>query len=69
MRNRAKRRIRTICAGLLPDLKEGFCIVIRLDDERGNLSYEEEKGIISGLFARAGLFNGKAHTTIQHDSQ
>lgn len=69
IRNRAKRRIRAICAGLLPDVKDSFCIIIRLDDTCGNLSYEEERGIITGLFARAGLLNGETHTTIQHDAQ
>ncbi|TFH40312.1 MAG: ribonuclease P protein component [Chrysiogenales bacterium] len=68
-RNRAKRRIRSICTGMLHYLKDGFCIIIRIDSDYKNLAYEEEKRIITGLFERAGLLHNDAHTIIQSDNQ
>ena len=36
IRNKAKRRIRAICTGLFSELKDGFCIIVRIDS--GNVN-------------------------------
>jgi ribonuclease P protein component len=55
-RNRGKRRIRAICSEMLDELKEGFCIIIRIDNDFRDLAFEDEKNIVRSLFAKAGLF-------------
>ncbi|OHD63747.1 MAG: ribonuclease P protein component [Spirochaetes bacterium RBG_13_51_14] len=65
IRNKAKRRIRAIYSELSNELREGFCIIIRIDSDFKNLMHQEEKRIIRSLFERAGLLNGDAHTSIQ----
>jgi ribonuclease P protein component len=57
-RNRGKRRIRAICSELLEELKEGFYIIIRIDDDFRGLAFDEEKRIVRSLFVKAGLLNG-----------
>jgi ribonuclease P protein component len=55
-RNRGKRRIRAICSEMLGELKEGFYIIIRIDNDFRDLAFEDEKNIVRSLFAKAGLF-------------
>ena len=54
-RNKARRRVRAICSQLFNDMQNGFCIIIRIDNEFKNKQFNEEKRIISSLFGRAGL--------------
>lgn len=61
IRNKTKRRIRAICTRLLNDFKEGFFIIIRIDSDFKNISFEEQKGILKSLFVQAGLLNGDAY--------
>lgn len=60
-RNLAKRRIRAICTGLFNELREGFCIIIRIDSSFRDLSYEDQKRVVISLFQKAGLLNSDAH--------
>lgn len=55
VRNRGKRRIRAICSEMLDELKDGFCIIIRIDNDFRDLAFEDEKTIVRSLFAKAGL--------------
>ncbi len=64
IRNKAKRRIRAICNELLDELKEGFHIIIRIDSDFNNFSFEDQKRIIITLFTRAGLLNTDAYKTV-----
>ncbi len=64
IRNKAKRRIRAICTGLFSELKDGFCIIVRIDGGFKNLTFEEQKQIIKSLFAKAGLFNSDAYKSV-----
>jgi ribonuclease P protein component len=61
IRNKAKRRIRAICTELFNELKEGFCIIIRIDSDFKNLSYEDQKRVIKSLFTKAGLLTSDAY--------
>ena len=61
IRNKTKRRIRAICTQLFNDFKDGFFIIIRIESDFKNLTYEDQKGIIKSLFAQAGLLNGDAY--------
>jgi ribonuclease P protein component len=64
IRNKAKRRIRAICTELFNELKEGFYIIIRIDSDFKNLSYEDQKRVIKSLFAKAGLLNSDAYKSV-----
>lgn len=64
IRNKAKRRIRAICTGFFNELKDGFCIIVRIDSDFKNLSFEEQKRMIISLFAKAGLFNSDAYKPV-----
>jgi ribonuclease P protein component len=64
IRNKAKRRIRGICTGIFNELKDGFCIIVRIDSDFKNLTFEEQKQIIISLFAKAGLFNSDAYKPV-----
>jgi len=64
IRNKAKRRIRAICTELFNELKEGFCIIIRIDSDFKNLTYEDQKRVIKSLFAKAGLLNSDAYKSV-----
>jgi ribonuclease P protein component len=64
IRNKAKRRIRAICTELLSDFKEGFFIIIRIDSDFSNYTFEDQKRIIITLFTRAGLLNTNAHKSV-----
>jgi ribonuclease P protein component len=55
IRNRAKRRIRAICTELLNELRDGFCIIIKIENAFKNIQFDEEKRIMRSLFAKAGL--------------
>jgi len=65
IRNRAKRRIRAICTGLINDLENGFCIIIKIDADIKNLQFEEQKRIIEKLFFKAGLLRNDTHTRVR----
>ncbi|MBN1495791.1 MAG: ribonuclease P protein component [Spirochaetes bacterium] len=60
-RNLAKRRIRAICTELFEKLQEGFCIIIRIERDFKNLSYEDQKQVVTSLLIKAGLLNCDAH--------
>lgn len=64
IRNKAKRRIRAICTELFNELKEGFYIIIRIDSDFKNLTYEDQKRVIKSLFAKAGLLNSDAYKSV-----
>ncbi len=64
IRNKAKRRIRAICAELLSEIKEGFYIIIRIDSDFNDVSFEDQKRIIVTLFTRAGLLNTNAYKSV-----
>jgi ribonuclease P protein component len=64
IRNKAKRRIRAICSGLLSELKEDFYIIIRIDSDFNNFTFENQKRILITLFSRAGLLNTNAHKSV-----
>lgn len=64
IRNKAKRRIRAICAGLLDELKDGFCIIVRIDSDFKNHTFQEQDRIIKSLFAKAGLFKSDAYKPV-----
>jgi len=64
IRNKAKRRIRAICSGLFGELKDGFCIIVRIDSGFKNHTFDEQKHIIKSLFSKAGLFKSDAHKTV-----
>ena len=55
IRNRAKRRIRAIFAELFDDIRDGFYIIIKIENDFKNKQFEEEKSIIRSLFVKAGL--------------
>jgi ribonuclease P protein component len=61
IRNQAKRRIRAICAELFNELREGFCIIIRIDSDFKKLAYRDQKQAIKSLFVKAGLLNSDAY--------
>jgi ribonuclease P protein component len=64
IRNKAKRRIRAICSELFNELKEGFCIIIRIDSDFKNMAYEDQKRTVKSLFVKAGLLNGDAYKSV-----
>jgi len=64
-RNKAKRRIRAICSELINHLKNGFCIIIKVDADFKNLQFIEIKSIIRALFMKAGLIKRDADTGAQ----
>ena len=55
IRNRVKRRIKSICSELVPLCKHTYCIVIRSEKKSMLLSYQEQKEIIRLLFNKAGI--------------
>lgn len=57
IRNKTKRRIRSICDELLRDVAEGYLIIIRPTEHFKNLSYHCSKEIIETLFKRAGILH------------
>jgi ribonuclease P protein component len=61
IRNKAKRRIRAICTEMFNELREGFCIIIRIESDFKNLTYDDQKRIIKSLFAKAGLLTSDAY--------
>ncbi len=60
IRNRAKRRIRAICTELFDELRDGFCIIIKIENAFKNMQFEEEKRIMRSLFGKAGLLISEA---------
>ena len=54
-RNKAKRRIRSICRELLRDVEEGYSIIIRPSADFGRLSYKSAKLIFKSLLSRSGI--------------
>lgn len=60
-RNQAKRRIRAICTELFNELREGFCIIIRIDSGFKDLAYDDQKQVVKSLLVKAGLLNSDAH--------
>jgi ribonuclease P protein component len=65
IRNRAKRRIQAICSELFNDLRDGFCIIIKIENDFKNKQFEEEKSIIRSLFVKAGLLKSDADSNVQ----
>ena len=61
IRNKAKRSTRAICTELFNELKEGFYIIIRIDSDFNNLTYEDQKRIVKSLFVKAGLLTSDAY--------
>ncbi len=61
IRNKAKRRIRAICRELFDELQEGFCIIIRIDSDFKNMTYEDQRRIVRSLFTKAGLLTSDAY--------
>lgn len=57
MRNKAKRRIRSICTELLDEMNDGFYIIIKPELDFKNMSYEKSKWHIRSLLQRAGVVN------------
>jgi ribonuclease P protein component len=55
IRNRAKRRVRNICNDLITQMKEGYNIVIRLEQGFDLIPYQEEHRIIKELLQRCGV--------------
>jgi len=55
MRNRAKRIVRSVCRELLPDLHEGYYIIVQPDNDFQLLGYSEIKHTIASVFKKAGL--------------
>ncbi len=64
-RNRAKRRIRAICSELIDDLRDGFCIIIKIENAFKNIKFEEEKRIVRSLFAKAGILISDADSKLR----
>ncbi|TAL39381.1 MAG: ribonuclease P protein component [Spirochaetes bacterium] len=56
-RNRAKRRIRAIAGELLPDLKEGYYIIVRPGIEFKKTGHDAASENIRCLFRKAGIVN------------
>ncbi|MCP4136600.1 MAG: ribonuclease P protein component [bacterium] len=54
-RNKAKRRIRSICNELLNEMNDGFCVVFQPARNFKNISYEQSKNTILDLLNKAGV--------------
>lgn len=55
MRNRAKRIVRAVCRELLPDLHEGYYIIIQPENDFYTFGYSEIRRNIGSVFQKAGL--------------
>jgi len=56
-RNRAKRRIKSICAELLNEMEDGYCMIIRPGINFKEISYEQSRIYIRSLLQKAGVIN------------
>ncbi len=56
-RNKAKRKIRSICREFLDIMNDGYIFIINPGDEFRNLSYEESKSDIKSLLQKSGIIN------------
>jgi ribonuclease P protein component len=54
-RNSAKRRIRAICNELLPELIEGYYIVLKPDDNFKTISFSRARLNMRNLYMKAGI--------------
>ncbi|GEM_PF-6899638 len=54
-RNKAKRRLRALCGELMPVMEEGYCVVLRPDNNFKNVRYEHAQENIRRLFKKAGV--------------
>ena len=57
IRNKIKRRIRSICAELKSEMNNGFCIIIRPGKDFNSYSYEQLKLNIRSILQQAGVVN------------
>jgi ribonuclease P protein component len=53
-RNVAKRRIRALCRELIPEMDDGFSVIIRLENEVLHYSYEFQRSILRRIMAQGG---------------
>jgi ribonuclease P protein component len=54
-RNRAKRRLRSLCTELLPVMKEGYLIVLRPDENFKTMEFDSARDSMRRLFQKAGI--------------
>jgi ribonuclease P protein component len=54
-RNKAKRRLRSICSSYLPGFRDGYCMAIKICDDFKDISYEEAKAAFSQMMKKAGV--------------
>lgn len=54
-RNRAKRRLRSLCTELLPVMKEGYLIVLRPDENFKIMDFGSARDSMRRLFQKAGI--------------
>jgi len=57
-RNWIKRRIRTVCYGLIEQMNDGLSIIIKPGPKSMEMSYEELRNDITGVFKNSGVING-----------
>lgn len=55
IRNKAKRRIRSICRELLPFMEEGYFILLRPNEDFKMFDYNRSKNNLQRLFLKAGI--------------
>ena len=53
IRNKIKRRIRSMCGDLIPSMHEGYDVIIRPDSGFNNMSYQRAKKEIIALMKKA----------------
>jgi len=54
-RNRAKRQLRALCSEILPDMEEGFHILLRPNDDFKHMEFHESRKTVRDLFIKAGV--------------
>ena len=57
MRNKVKRRIRSICSELLDEMNSGYYVIIKPESDFKNIGYDESKLKIKLLLKKAGVVN------------
>jgi ribonuclease P protein component len=55
IRNKAKRRLRSICRELVPLMEEGYFILLRPNEDFKIFDYNRSKNNLHHLFLRAGI--------------
>lgn len=55
IRNKTKRRIRAICREFLPDMEEGYFIILRPTEDFKDMDFERSKINIRQILGKAGV--------------